>query len=58
MKMKNAVLAFIKEEDGLTLVEYSLGAALIAVAAIAGMDNIATALNNTFDFIATKLPNS
>lgn len=45
----------LKEEDGVTAIEYGLIAALIAVAIIAMVTNVGTALNSTFQTIASKL---
>lgn len=48
-------LKLIKNEEGATAIEYGLIAALIAVAAIGAMSAIGTALNDTFDEVATEL---
>ncbi len=45
----------LKEEDGVTAIEYGLIAALIAVAIITMVTNVGTALTGTFTTIATKL---
>lgn len=42
-------------EDGQDLVEYALTVALIAFGAIAGMNTLATGLNNAFNTISTTL---
>ncbi|MGA3130605.1 MAG: Flp family type IVb pilin [Terracidiphilus sp.] len=42
-------------EEGQDLIEYALVAALIAVAAIAGMNKIATAINTLFSNISASL---
>ena len=44
-----------KNEDGATAIEYGLIAALIAVAAIAGMSSLGTNLGGTFNNIAGNL---
>ena len=46
---------FLKDEDGVTAIEYGLIAALIAVAIIAAVGLIGTNLSNIFDHIAGKL---
>ena len=50
--MKHALLQALKnlhrEEAGQDLIEYALVVALIALAATAGMSNLATALNSAF----------
>jgi len=42
-------------EDGQDLVEYALMVALIAFGAVAGMNTLATGLNNAFNTISTTL---
>jgi pilus assembly protein Flp/PilA len=44
-----------KNEEGATAIEYGLIAALIAVAAIAAMQNIGTELGTTFNRVATNM---
>jgi pilus assembly protein Flp/PilA len=44
-----------RNEDGATAIEYGLIAALIAVAAIAAMQQIGTSLTSTFNNTASKL---
>jgi pilus assembly protein Flp/PilA len=43
------------DEDGQDLVEYALVVALIAFAATAGMNSLATAINNAFSGIGSTL---
>lgn len=45
----------LKNEKGATAIEYGLIAALIAVAAIAGMSAIGGSLGNTFNNVSDKL---
>ena len=45
----------IKNESGVTAIEYALIAALIAVAAITAFTLVGTNLSNTFTAIANKL---
>lgn len=47
---------FLKDEDGVTAIEYGLIAALIAVAIIVAITAVGGKLSNTFDYIAGKLP--
>ncbi len=51
VKMQN----LMKHEEGQDLIEYALVAALIAVATIAGMNKVATAVNTLFSSIASTL---
>ena len=44
-----------RDEAGATAIEYGLIAALIAVAAIVGMQALGTSLNSTFDNVSTQL---
>ncbi|HYI39592.1 MAG TPA: Flp family type IVb pilin [Allosphingosinicella sp.] len=44
-----------KNEEGATAIEYGLIAALIAVAAIAAMQNIGTELGTTFNAVADNM---
>ena len=45
----------LNNEKGATAIEYGLIAALIAVAAIAAMQNIGTSLGTTFNSVATNM---
>ena len=45
----------VKDESGVTAIEYALIAALIAVAAIASFSLVGTRLSTTFSTIAGKL---
>jgi len=48
----------LKLEDGQDLIEYALVVALIAFAATAGMNDVATGINTAFNHIATRLGNN
>jgi pilus assembly protein Flp/PilA len=60
-QMRNAILRllvkaqWLKEESGQDLVEYALVVALVAFAATAGMNTLATALNAAFSTVAATL---
>jgi pilus assembly protein Flp/PilA len=45
----------VRDEQGATAIEYGLIAALIAVAAIAGMSALGTTLQGTFNNVSTKM---
>ena len=47
-----------REDKGQDLIEYSLVAALIAFAAVAGMQGVATQINTAFNKIGSKLISS
>ncbi len=53
--MKNLMIRFVREEEGQDLIEYSLLAALIAVACIAAMQLLATDINEIFAAIGAAL---
>lgn len=53
--MKDALIKFWNDEEGATAIEYGLIAALIAVAAIAGMSALGGGLEKLFTDIAAKL---
>ncbi len=53
--MKNLMNRFVREEEGQDLIEYSLLAALIAVACIAAMTLLAGDINGIFGKIGGKL---
>ena len=53
--MKNLVARFVRDEEGQDLIEYSLLAALIAVACIAAMNTLAGNINGIFGRIGTAL---
>ena len=51
----NALVNFIKDEEGVTAIEYGLIAALIAVAIIVVLGLVGVNLNRIFTFINTQL---
>jgi pilus assembly protein Flp/PilA len=53
--MKNLFRKLMKDESGASLIEYVLLAALIGVAAIAGMNLVGTASNTALDNAATQM---
>jgi pilus assembly protein Flp/PilA len=53
--MKNLMIRFVREEEGQDLIEYSLLAALIAVACILAMQTLATDINEIFAAIGAAL---
>ena len=50
-----AIQRFIRDEQGVTAIEYGLIAALIAVVIIAAVKIIGTELDKTFEKIGTEL---
>ena len=53
--MINLINRFVREEEGQDLIEYSLLAALIAVACIAAMNALAVDINEIFSKIGASL---
>jgi pilus assembly protein Flp/PilA len=51
----NAIQKFIRDEEGVTAIEYGLLAALIAVAIITAVQLVGTDLSGLFNKIAGKL---
>ena len=52
------LMSLVSDEQGQDLVEYALIVALIALAATAGMNSLATAINNGFTSLGTTLINA
>jgi pilus assembly protein Flp/PilA len=55
MAMTSLVACFIREDEGQDLVEYALLIAFIALACIVGLQNLGTAINNTYSSISSSL---
>jgi pilus assembly protein Flp/PilA len=53
--MKNLFVRFVRDEEGQDLIEYSLLAALIAVASIVAMNALAVDINAIFTAIGVAL---
>ena len=51
----NAIQIFIRDEEGVTAIEYGLIAALIAVVIIGAVTIVGTNLNGVFTYIGTKV---
>jgi pilus assembly protein Flp/PilA len=56
--MTERLLALHKEKSGQDLIEYALVAALIALAAVAGMNFVAAQINSGFSLVGNKLINA
>jgi pilus assembly protein Flp/PilA len=56
--MKNLLKRLWQEEEGQDLVEYGLLVVLVALAAIAGMNALAGAINSTFNTAGSTLNTS
>ena len=53
--MSKLVLCFLKDNSGVTAIEYGLIASLIAVVIIAAVTATGTSVSNTFNTVATAL---
>ena len=53
--LRDVAAVLHREEAGQDLIEYALIAALIALAAIVGMQTVANAINNAFLAVGNKL---
>ncbi|MEM5339916.1 Flp family type IVb pilin [Paraburkholderia azotifigens] len=53
--MKQAIQQFLREEDGVSAIEYGLLAGLIAVAIVGTVTTVGTSLNTVFTTVSTKL---
>ena len=52
------LISFFKDEEGVTAIEYSIIAALIAVAIITAVTTVGGDVTQTFDEVAAALPNA
>jgi len=57
-RTKDVFAQLHREDAGQDLIEYALIAALIALGAIVGMGFVASAINNAFNSIGSKLSNA
>ena len=53
--MKHLISRFVREDEGQDLVEYALLIAFIALACIIGLQQLGTAINQTYNSISTSL---
>lgn len=54
-KRMKKIMSFLKDEEGVTAIEYGLIAALVAVAIIAGLEILGPGLGTMFTAIGTKV---
>jgi pilus assembly protein Flp/PilA len=54
-KFAQAVVNFVKNEDGPTAVEYAVMLALIVVVCITAITTLGTNANNTFSYVGNKI---
>jgi len=53
--MKAILAPFLKDESGVTAIEYGLIAAIVGVGIIVGLTNLQTGLNTIFNNVNTNL---
>ncbi len=51
----STIVAFLKNENGATAIEYGLIAAGISIAIIAAVNSLGSSLNTTFTSVSTQL---
>ena len=54
-QFSNALVKFLKNEDGPTAVEYAVMLALIIVVCIAAITTLGSNANNTFSYVGTQV---
>jgi pilus assembly protein Flp/PilA len=54
--MRHRIIRFIKDQSGVTAIEYGLIAALIAVVIIGAVTALGTNVQGTFNTVANALP--
>ena len=54
-KFSQAVVSFLKNEDGPTAVEYAVMLALIIVVCITAITTLGSNANNTFSYVGSKI---
>lgn len=53
--MKNAIIRFLRDEEGASAIEYALIAAMVALALVAFVDPLRAAITTTFNNICIGL---
>jgi pilus assembly protein Flp/PilA len=57
-KLKQAVVAFMKDESGQDLIEYALVAGLIGLGAVVAMTSFSGKIGNAFNSVGNSLTNA
>ena len=53
--MKDAIKTFLREEEGLTTVEYAIAGSLVGAAVIVAFTNLGTAVGDVINTITTDI---
>ena len=53
--MRNPLIALLRDEEGASLVEYSLIVALVAIVAVTGLQLVGSAANSTLSTAASSV---
>lgn len=53
--IKSSVMKFIKDEEGLTMVEYAVAGSLITLAAAAAFTNLGTAITDAINDMIARM---
>jgi pilus assembly protein Flp/PilA len=53
--MKQVFVNFLRDEEGLTTVEYAIAGGLVGAAVVLAFVDLGTAVNNVINFIETEL---
>ena len=56
--MKEKIMSFLRDERGLTTVEYAVAGALIAAAVVVAFDELGGEVEKTIDGLKTELANA
>jgi len=56
--MKKAVMKFLKEQEGLTTVEYAIAGGLVGAAVVLAFVDLGDAVNGVITFITGELDNN
>jgi pilus assembly protein Flp/PilA len=55
MNMRKQLLAFLRDEEGLTMVEYAIAGSLVAGGCVAAFTGLGTAITAKIDWLAGKV---
>ena len=53
--MKKFIVAFLRDEEGLTMVEYAIAGALVSIAAVTAFTNLGTAVATRISALVTAV---